>query len=101
MSKLERVAIEVGEAVANRAGLPRLGMEMLEAAAKGRIGTDDVNNLYAAYYEAANPNVKVNEELLRSAPFKANASKLRQLLKLGTEHRSASIDVMNRALQMR
>jgi hypothetical protein len=67
---------------ASKAILPDLAMEVARAAAEGEINADDAKDIYATYRKAAGTGVE------NPLSFKAQVSKLRQIVRLASEYRT-------------
>jgi hypothetical protein len=98
--ELAQLAKDAGQRQQRRAILPELTMSMLRAAIEGEITREDVNDLYARYI-AASSGVNPKSVDYADTGFKANASKMRQVVGLGVELRQRSMTVVDRALNMR
>jgi hypothetical protein len=98
--ELNQLAKDAGLRQQRKAVLPELAMSLLHAAAEGQTTRDDVNDFYARYI-AASFGVKPDVVDYTDKGFKANASKMRQVVDLGTELRQRGVDVATRALRMR
>jgi hypothetical protein len=66
----------------SRAILPKLAMEIARAAADGKINTSEAEDIYRTYRKAARAGPE------NPASFKAQASKLRQIVRLASEYRT-------------
>ncbi len=67
---------------ASKAILPDLAMAVARAAAEGKIAPDGATTIYAAYREAAGAGLE------NPLSFKAQVSKLRQIVRLASEYRT-------------
>jgi hypothetical protein len=68
----------LGSARAASNVLPQLALEVAKAAARGAINEGHVNEIYLDYFQATKPGEKIDPY---SGAVKANASKLRQIVK--------------------
>ena len=78
-------ARDIGRLVAqSKALLPTLALAALEAAERGDIGEEDAGDIYAVYSEATEPDEPPTVNSL-----KANTSKMRQIIRAGSDRRGA------------
>jgi hypothetical protein len=84
MAEVLDVAKELGTVAARaRTALPELAMAVAENARAGLVEEEDANEIYAEYARHAHGAVDP-----RSGTFRANASKLRTIIRCASEHRN-------------